>query len=106
MESRRLQLENNTQVQELEVENKCLRDCRQHPRSEGEDHALVQQLQELYEQALRDLQDRQQELEASAQRVEQLCREHEDRQLHDTTVAKMPQLEGENRRVAEQKANL
>lgn len=105
MESQRLQLVNNTQVQELEVENRCLRDCSQHPRFEGEDHVLVQQLQELYKQALRDLQDRQQELEASAHRVEQLCREHEDRQLHDTTVAKMPQLE-ENRHVAEQQANL
>jgi len=66
-ESLRLQLENaNAQVQELEAENRRLRDCAQHPRSEGEDPASAQQLRELYEQALRDLQDRQQELEAFA----------------------------------------
>ena len=66
-ESLRLQLENaNTQVQELEAENRRLCDCAQHSCSEGEDPALAQQLRELYEQVLRDLQDRQQELEASA----------------------------------------
>ena len=64
-------------------------------------------MRELYEQALRDLQDRQQELQASARRVEVLGREHEeDRQLHDATVAKMAELEEENRCVAEQKADL
>ena len=106
-ESLRLQLENaNAQVQELEAENRRLRDCAQHPRSEGEDPASAQQLQELYEQALRDLQDRQQELEASARRVEELGREREDRQLHDATVTKMAELEEENRRVVEQKADL
>ena len=56
---------------------------------------------------LRDLQDRQQELEASAQRVEELGREREeDRQLHDATVTKMAKLEEENRRMAKQKADL
>ena len=107
-ESLRLQQENaNAQVQELEAENRRLRDCVQHPRSEGEDPASAQQLRELYEQALRDLQDRQQELEASARRVEELGREREeDRQLHDATVTKMAELEEENRRVVEQKADL
>ena len=54
-----MQQENaNTQVQELETENRRLCDCAQHPSSEGEDPASAQQLQELYEQVLRDLQDR------------------------------------------------
>ena len=89
------------------AENRRLRDCAQHPHSEGEDPASAQQLRELYEQALRDLQDRQQELEASARRVEELGREREeDRKLHDATVKKMAELEEEIRRVVEQKADL
>ena len=56
---------------------------------------------------LRDLQDRQQELEASAWLVEELGREREeDRQLHDATVTKMAELEEENRRLDKQKADL
>ena len=52
-ESLKLQLENgNAQVQELEAENRRLRDCAQHPPSKGEDPASAQQLRELYEQAL------------------------------------------------------
>ena len=107
-ESLRLLLENtNTQVQELEAENRRLCDWAQHLSSEGEDPASAQQLRELYEQALQDLQDRQQELEASARRVEELGREREeDRQLHDATVTKMAELEEENWRMAKQKVDL
>ena len=45
MKSLRLQLENaNAQVQDLEVENRRLRDCAKHLCSEGEDPASTQQL--------------------------------------------------------------
>ena len=77
--------------------------CEQHPCSEKEDHAVAQQLQELYEQVLSDLQNGQQELEISAQQVEEWCCECEEaKQLHDMTVAEMAELEEENQRVAKQ----
>lgn len=104
-EALRLQLENaNAQVQQLETEN-----CRLHekyPRSEAADNDSAR-LRELYEQALRDLQDGQEELEAYTWQVEELGREREEaKRLCDATVVRMTELEGENRRLVEQEAEL
>lgn len=69
-----------------------------------EDHEsmTMQWLKELYKPALRDLQDRQQELEASTWQVKELCHEHDEaKQLQDANVARMAELEGENQHFSE-----
>ena len=85
-ESLRLALDNaKARVQELEVENRKLRDGNPQQASEVDKDQELGHLKELYEQALRDLQDRQTELEGSKRQLNEL-RERE---------AELPHLEEE-----------
>ena len=64
-------------------------------------------LKELYEQALRDLQERQQELEARVQQVEGLCNEcDEAKMLQEAQAARLAELEGETRRLSKKERDL
>ena len=70
MELVRLALDNaNTRVQELEVENRKLRAQDPQKASEVDKDREMEQLKELYEQALRDLQDKQKEVEEVNQQL-------------------------------------
>ena len=74
-ESLRLSLDNAlVKVQELETENRKLRES-DPQRAEATDREReMEQLKELYEQALRDLQDRQQEVDETKQQLQELHR--------------------------------
>ena len=72
-ESLRLTLDNaNARIQELEVENRKLREGNPQQASELDKDQELDHLKELYEQALRDLQDRQTELEESKRQLDEL----------------------------------
>lgn len=67
----------------------------------------MQRLKDLYEQALGDLQNRQQELEASVRQVQGLCNEYDEvKKLQEAQVARLAELEGKTRRWLEKVANL
>ena len=64
-------------------------------------------MKEFYKQALRDLQERQQELEASAWQVEGLRNEcNEAKKLQEAQVARLAELGRETRRLLEKKTDL
>ena len=64
-------------------------------------------LKELYEQALRDLQERQQELEARVQQVEGLCNEcDEAKMLQEAQAVRLAELEGETRCLSKKERDL
>ena len=107
-ESLHLQLETtHTEVQQLEVENWRLRELNPR-RAEVEDQeSTMQRLKELYEQAFEDLQDQQQELEASAQQVDGLCDErNKANKLWEAQVMRLAELEGETRHLSEKEMDL
>ena len=61
---------------------------------------MAQRLKEFYEQALGDLQDSQQELEASARQVEGLRNECDvAKELQEAQVAGLAELDGDTRRL-------
>lgn len=64
-------------------------------------------MKEFYKQALRDLQERQQELEASAWQVEGLRNEcNEAKKLQEAQVARLAELGEVTRRLLEKKTDL
>ena len=64
-------------------------------------------MKEFYKQALRDLQERQQELEASAWQVEGLRNEcDEAKKLQEAQVVRLAELGGETRRLLQKKTDL
>ena len=76
-----------------------------HVESEGQE-SMTRWLKELYEQVLRGLQGRQQELEASTQQVEGLRNKcNEAKQLQNENVTRMVELEGESQCLSEREAN-
>ena len=97
----RLQLDANAEVQRLEAENRRLRQSNPQGAEAEDQESTTQRLKELYEQALRDLQDRPQELEASARQVEGLRKERDEAtRFQEAQVARVAELEGETRRLS------
>ena len=72
-ESLRLSLDNAlVKVQEVETENRKLRESNPQLAEATDREREMEQLKELYEQALRDLQDQQQEVDETKQQLQEL----------------------------------